>query len=173
MGRLKHQLEYVYSKISFYRNLHDEHGFKPEDVRYLVDFTEKMPIVTKDMLKASHAAHPPFGDYLGIEPSEIRQLMSASGTTGRPTFLALSQDDWDHVGEATAMQCWAGGMRPDDFVQIGSPIAQFVGGWGVFCAAEKMGEKIIATGGVDSERQLMLMSELGTTAFVSTPSFFF
>lgn len=173
LDRLKHQLEYVYSKTSFYRSLYDEHGFKPEDIRYLEDFTEKVPIVTKDMLKTSQAAHPPFGDYLGIEPSEIRQVMSTSGTTGRPTFLALSQDDWDHVGEATAMQCWAGGMRPDDFVQIGSPLAQFVGGWGVFCAAEKIGAKIISTGGVDSERQLMLMRELGTSAFVSTPSFFF
>ena len=75
------------------------------------------------------------------------------------------------TGEATAMQCWAGVMRPD-FAQIGSPLAQFVGGWGGF-APLKMGAKIISTGGVDSERQLMLMRELGTSAFVSTPSFFF
>ena len=37
---------------------------------------------------------------------------------------------------------------------------------GCVCAAEKMGEKIIATGGVDSERQLVPMSELGTATFV-------
>ena len=172
-SRLTEQLDYVYNSIPFYRRLYDQHGVKPHDIRYLEDFTEKIPVVTKDMLKASQAAHPPFGDYLGIDPAEIRQVMSTSGTTGQPTYLALSEDDWLHVGEATAMQCWAGGMRPDDIVQIGSPLAQFVGGWGVFCAAETMGAKIVATGGTDSERQLLIMQQLGVTAFASTPSFFF
>ena len=73
----KSHLEYVYPGIPFYRDPYDRHGVKPDDIRHLEDFTEKIPIVTKEMLRESQVRHPPFGDFLGIEPAEV--FIRASG----------------------------------------------------------------------------------------------
>ena len=84
-------LEYVYPGIPFYRDPYDRHGVKPDDVRHLEDFTEKIPIVTKEMLRQSQVRHPPFGDFLGIEPTEVFHVHGTSGTTGLG-FGAWSRD---------------------------------------------------------------------------------
>ena len=39
----KSHLEYVYPGIPFYRDPYDRHGVKPDDIRHLEDFTEKIP----------------------------------------------------------------------------------------------------------------------------------
>lgn len=171
LARIQHQLAYAYHRIPFYRTLYDRHGFKPEDVRHLEDFTAKVPVVTKGMLRASQEAHPPFGDYLGIDEADIMRIQGTSGTTGQPTLFAISRADWAHISEAQAMQCWAAGMRPHDTVQVAFPLSLFVGGWGLLGAAERIGAKVLPVGGGESERQLLLMKRLGASVICATPSF--
>ena len=170
LARIRHQLDYAYHRIPFYRALYHRHGFRPEDVRHLEDFTEKVPVVTKGMLRASQEAHPPFGDYLGIDAADIMRVQGTSGTTGQPTLFAISRADWAHISEAQAMQCWAAGLRPHDTVQITFPLSLFVGGWGLLGAAEHIGAKVLPVGGGDSERQLLLMKRLGASVICATPS---
>jgi len=65
LERIKHQLAYVYNELPFYRRHYDEHGFKPDDVRTLEDFTTKVPVIKKSMLVADQREHPVFGSYSG------------------------------------------------------------------------------------------------------------
>ena len=169
--KLKEQLEYVYARVPFYRDLYDRHGVKPDDVRYLEDFTEKIPLVTKQMLRDSQERFPPYGNYLGVDAGDVYHIHGTSGTTGRPLLFGVSREDWDHTADATAMQCWAGGLRPDDIVQVSFPLSLFVGGWGLMSAAERIGATVLPLGGGETERQLTLMYDVGCTALCATPGY--
>ncbi|MES9897290.1 MAG: AMP-binding protein, partial [Candidatus Thiodiazotropha endolucinida] len=169
--RIKYQLNYVYERIPFYRQLYDAHGVHPEAIKDLNDFTTKVPIVTKAMLQQSQRDHPPFGNYLGVDFSQVKRIQATSGTTGQPTLFAISGEDWEHVSEAQAMQCWAAGLRPSDIVQIAFPLSLYVGGWGLLGAAERIGAKVLPMAGGNTERQIAMLQQVGASVICGTPSF--
>ncbi|MFI0415196.1 MAG: phenylacetate--CoA ligase family protein [Candidatus Thiodiazotropha sp.] len=169
--RIKYQLNHVYERIPFYRQLYDAHGVHPVAIKDLNDFTTKVPIVTKAMLQQSQRDHPPFGNYLGVDFSQVKRIQGTSGTTGQPTLFAISGEDWEHVSEAQAMQCWAAGLRPSDIVQIVFPLSLYVGGWGLLGAAERIGAKVLPMAGGNTERQIAMLQQVGASVICGTPSF--
>jgi len=60
---------------------------KPENIKSLEDFTEKIPIVNKRMLVEDQKESPPYGSYAGdFKEDEIIRIHGSSGTSGVPTF---------------------------------------------------------------------------------------
>ncbi|SHK53653.1 phenylacetate-CoA ligase [Pseudonocardia thermophila] len=172
LERMQHQLRYVYEELPFYRRLYDEHGFHPDQVRSIEDFTTKVPVITKKMLVADQREHPPFGSYSKpLPPGGIARIHGSSGTSGVPTMYAVSRSDWERAGEVHAMAQWCAGVRPDDIVQVGFPFGLFFGGWGVVQGAERIGATLFPLGVTDSEKHLELISRLGSTVFSATPSY--
>jgi phenylacetate-CoA ligase len=172
LERIRHQLRYVYEELPFYRKHYDEHGFHPSQVRSLADFTEKVPVISKKMLVADQAVNPPFGSYAGtFSPGEIARIHGSSGTSGTPTFYAVSKKDWDRAADVHAMAQWCAGVRPDDIVQIGFPFGLFFGGWGVLQGLERIGATVFPLGVTDSRKHLDLITRLGSTVFSATPSY--
>src|SRR3712207_190158 len=124
LQRIQHQLAYVYEQLPFYRRHYDAHGFRPEQVQTLEDFTTKVPVITKKMLVADQQEHPVFGSYAGrFEQDDIARLHGSSGTSGTPTFYCVSKKDWERSREVTALAMWALGARPGDIAQIGFPFS--------------------------------------------------
>ncbi|MEU9822019.1 phenylacetate--CoA ligase family protein [Pseudonocardia alni] len=176
LDRIRHQLHYVYDRLPFYRRHYDAHGFHPDDVRSLADFTAKVPVITKRMLVADQAEHPPFGsytrDFSGPDGSTgIARIHGSSGTSGTPTLYAVSRGDWDRAADVHAMAQWCAGVRPDDIAQVGFPFGLFFGGWGVLQGLERIGATVFPLGVTDSERHLELIGRLGSTVFTATPSY--
>ena len=68
--RLREVMEYAYSTSNFYRTKWDAAGLKPADITSFEAF-EQVPVVTKAEMRQSQADHPPFGDYLCCDPSEV------------------------------------------------------------------------------------------------------
>lgn len=170
--RIRHQLRYVYAELPFYRRHYDAHGFHPDQVRSLEDFTTKVPIITKKMLVADQREHPPFGSYSRPLPAgEIARIHGSSGTSGVPTMYAVSRGDWERAGDVHAMAQWCAGVRPDDIVQVGFPFGLFFGGWGVVQGVERIGATLFPLGITDSEKHLELIGRLGSTVFSATPSY--
>ncbi len=78
-------------KVPFYQRLWGEAGVRKADIRSLDDIT-RLPIYSKSELMASVEAHPPLGDFHGLDSysPESRPpliLQTTSGTTGRPQPL--------------------------------------------------------------------------------------
>ena len=48
----------------------------------------------------------------------ILRVHGSSGTTGIPTVIAISRDDWARIGEAHARVEWGAGVRPSDTVFV-------------------------------------------------------
>jgi phenylacetate-CoA ligase len=172
LERIQHQLRRVYAELPFYRRHYDAHGFHPDQVRTLEDFTTKVPVITKKMLVADQAEHPPFGSYAReMAPGEIARIHGSSGTSGVPTMYAVSRTDWNRAADVHAMAQWCAGVRPDDIVQVGFPFGLFFGGWGVVQGAERIGATLFPIAITDSERHLELIARLGSTVFSATPSY--
>ncbi|MGH3627411.1 MAG: phenylacetate--CoA ligase family protein [Sciscionella sp.] len=172
LERLQYQLRYVYENLPFYRQHYDAHGFKPDTVRSVEDFTTKVPVITKKMLVADQAESPPFGSYLGVTREQLGRIHGSSGTMGTPTMYGVSRPDWERAGEFSCMALWCAGVRPEDVVQISFPFTLFFGGWGLLQAAEKLGACSFPVGTmVSTERQVDLMQRLGCDALIATPSY--
>jgi phenylacetate-CoA ligase len=172
LHRLRHQLEYVYATMPFYRRHYDAHGFKPDQVRTLDDFTTRVPVITKKMLVADQAEHPPFGSYLGVARTDLARIHGSSGTMGTPTMYGVSWQDWQRAGQTAAMAFWTAGIRPQDLVQITFPFSLFFGGWGVIQACEVIGATTFPPGAtVPTDKQIEFLFRLGTTALIGTPSY--
>lgn len=86
--RLAALVEHAYSTVPFYRDLFDQHGLKPEDVR-TVDDLSKLPILTKDTIRAA------FPERMTSTAFDANKLvtMSSSGSTGEPFKYYISQDE--------------------------------------------------------------------------------
>lgn len=172
LERIQHQLAYAYEQLPFYRRHYDAHGFRPEQVRSLEDFTTKVPVITKKMLVADQQEHPVFGSYAGpLEQDDIARIQGSSGTSGTPTFYCVSRKDWERSREVTALAMWALGARPCDIAQIGFPFSLFFGGWGPLQGLEAIGATVFPLGNIDSKRHLELMDKVGSTIFSGTPSY--
>lgn len=78
-------------KVPFYQRLWGAAGIEPGDIRNLDDLP-KLPVYSKSDLMASVEAHPPIGDFHGIDawPDDTRPPLifhTTSGTTGKPQPL--------------------------------------------------------------------------------------
>ena len=172
LDRLRHQLHYVYEKIGFYRRHYDAHGFHPDQVRTLEDFTRRVPVVTKKMLVADQAEHPPFGSYLGVDRADLARIHGSSGTSGTPTMYGISRSDWERSAEICRIALWSAGVRPDDIVQISFPFGLFLGGWGMLQACEFLGAAALPVGSLmPTDQQIETMLRMEVDALVATPSY--
>ncbi len=171
LSLLQHQLQFAYAKLPFYRAHYDAHGFHPDQVRSLTDFTERVPVITKSMLRDDQAQHPPFGTYLGVAREDIIRVHGSSGTTGKPTLYAFSRHDWDHTTEVMARAFGIAGVRPGDTVQLATVFSLFMGGWGALVGCEALGATAFPLGAGETERQLELMYRIGSTTLVTTPTY--
>ncbi len=169
--KARRQIERVYATSDHYRRKLDQAGVKPGDVRQPSDLA-RIPFFEKDEERASQAEDPPLGGHLCVPRDEVTRVYASSGTTGVPTFFALTAADlatWDRIMGRTF---WTMGMRPaDTFAGLGN-LAMFVGGVPAISAASSIGACALPIGATaGTERTLELVRGLGTTIMGATPSF--
>lgn len=107
-------------KIPFYQRLWGKAGVQPGDIRSLDDIT-KLPAYSKSDLMASVEAHPPLGDFHGLDtyPPESRPPMvfqTTSGTTGRPQPLIFGPRGREIQNLLLARAYASQGMTREDVV---------------------------------------------------------
>lgn len=165
LARLKEIVAYAYEHVPFYRKKYDEAGVKPSDIHKLEDI-EKLPFVTKADLRDNY----PYG-LLSVPLSELSRIHASSGTSGKPTVVAYTKEDMETWTECVARLVAAAGGRSDDVVQICFGYGLFTGALGLHQGWERIGAAVIPASTGNTERQVMLMKDLQSTALVSTPSY--
>lgn len=140
LKRIQEVMHYAYANAPFYRNKWDEAGIHPDHIRSLEDF-ERVPVVTKQELRAAQENSPPFGDYLCIPDSEVHRINGTSGTTGRPVIFSIGKNDWDAIANAHARVMWSFGIRPGDMVFVGALFSLYIGSWGILAGSERLRAK--------------------------------
>ncbi len=165
LDRLKKTVERVYYNVPFYRQKFQEVGLVPEDIHSLDDL-KKLPFTTKQELRDNY----PFG-MIAAPMSEIVRLHASSGTTGKPTVVAYTRSDINIWSEILARTLTCGGTTKNSVIQIAYGYGLFTGGLGIHYGAERVGASVIPISGGNTQRQLMLMEDFGTTVLACTPSY--
>jgi len=164
--RLLSVVERVYNHVHLYHQRMDEMGIKPSDLRSVEDIN-RLPFTLKEDLRDNY----PFG--LFASPiHEIVRLHASSGTTGKPTVVAYTQEDidvWTSVMVRSFASC---GLHRGDIIQNAYGYGLFTGGLGAHYGAEGLGATVIPISGGNTDRQIMIMKDFGVTAICCTPSYF-
>lgn len=170
--RLQAQYAYLWRHSPFYQRKFHAAGLTPGAVNHLDDLA-KVPFTLKQELRDSLKAAPPFGEHLAAPMADVIQMQASSGTTGSPSYVALTAQDAILWQESSARSLFACGIRPGDKVLHGFSMSKgFVGGLPIFQALQYMGALDIpigADGGI--ERLLAAAFDLKPAAIVGTPNF--
>lgn len=155
----------VYENVPYYRNMMDEKGVKPEDIKSLDDIT-KLPFLTKDDLRDAY----PYG--LMARPlKDCVRIQSTSGTTGRRVVDFYTLKDIDMWENGCARAIVAAGGTDEDVCQVSYGYGLFTGGPGLNGGSHKVGCLTIPMSSGNTDRQLMFMTDLGATILCCTPSY--
>lgn len=165
LERLKKIVKYAYERVPFYKNKFDEIGLKPEDIQTLEDIN-KIPYTTKTDLRDNY----PYG-LKAVPMDDIVRVHASSGTSGKPTVVVYTANDLEMWSDCMARLIVAAGGRKSDIVQIAFGYGLFTGALGLHQGWQKIGATVIPVSSGNTERQVMLMKDLGTTALVATPSY--
>ncbi len=163
--RLRETVERVYFNVPYYRHRMQEAGLGPENILSIEDIV-KLPFTTKSDLRDTY----PFGMF-AVPMSEIVRLHASSGTTGKPTVVGYSRNDISTWSEVMARTLTCAGANRNDFIQIAYGYGLFTGGLGLHYGGEKIGASVIPVSGGNTNRQLQLMHDFGTTVLACTPSY--
>jgi phenylacetate-CoA ligase len=165
LKRLQKTVAQVARRTPFYQEKLAALGLRPQDVRGLSD-VRRLPFTTREDLRATY----PCG-LLGVPRERALRLHTSSGTTGKPKAIFFSARDVDAAATLMARCLTMSGATRADVLQNMMTYGLFTGALVMHYGAEKVGMLVIPAGPGNTERQILLMQDFGTTAIHLTPSF--
>jgi phenylacetate-CoA ligase len=163
--RLVKTVSRVYHNIPSYRAKMQEKGLVPGDIKSIDDIS-KLPFTIKSDLRDNY----PFGMFT-VPMSEIVRVHASSGTTGQPTVVGYTRNDLNMWAEVVTRTLAMAGVTRDDIVQIAYGYGLFTGGLGMHYGTENLGATVIPISGGNTQKQIQLMQDFGTSVIACTPSY--
>lgn len=164
-SRFQEALRWAFERVPFYRDKLLQEGVRPERISSLEDLPE-LPFTTKSDLRYQY----PLG-LCAIDQGEILLFQATSGSTGRPVIVPYSREDLEVWAECMARALWAAGVRPEDICQNAYSYGLFTGGLGYHYGAQRIGCAVIPASSGFTERQVVLLRDLGATVLFCPPSY--
>ena len=162
---IKKSVVNVYENVPFYKQRFDEAGFDPYSMETLDDL-KKAPFVTKQDLRDNY----PY-KLLAVPMKDVKEIHMSSGTTGVATVGAYTDKDLHIWGECFARGIIYSGGSDEDIVQVNYGYGLFTGGLGAHYGALELGATVIPASAGNTERQIRLLKDMGTTVMCCTPSY--
>lgn len=163
--RLRATVELEYNNVPAYRKRMDEAGVKPEDINGIEDIV-KLPFTQKTDLRDNF----PYGLF-AADLKDIVRIQGSSGTTGKPIVSGYTENDIKVWTEMVARALTAAGGTKDDIIQVAYGYGLFTGGLGAHQGATEIGATVIPMSSGNTQRQIIMMKELGATMLCCTPSY--
>ena len=165
LERLQKTVKHVYENVPMYKERMDALGVKPEDIKSLSDIT-KLPYTDKPDLRD----HFPDGLF-AVPRKEIVRVQGSSGTTGKPIVSGYTQNDIDVWTDMVARALAEAGCTDEDTIQVTYGYGLFTGGLGIHQGASKLGAMVVPMSSGNTQRQIMMLKELGATMVCCIPSY--
>ena len=137
----------------------------PEDVRSLDDLS-RLPLTRKVDLRD----HYPFGLF-AVPREQVVRIHASSGTRGKPTVVGYTRNDLDVWSEVMARTLALAGVEAGMVVHNAYGYGLFTGGLGFHMGAERMGCTVVPISGGLSQRQVLMLEDLGGQVLCCTPSY--
>lgn len=157
------QFKTLKDRSAFYRKKFE--GIDLSDVHTQADF-EKLPFSEKADLRAAY----PLG-LQAVPDEEIVRIHSSSGTTGTPVIIPYTQQDVVDWAIQFARCYETAGITNRDRIQITPGYGLWTAGIGFQLGAERLGAMAIPMGPGNTEKQLQMMQDLGSTVITATSSY--
>ncbi len=165
LERLKWSIRHAYDNVKFYKESFEKAGFHPDKFKSLDDM-KRVPFLEKQDMRD----HYPYGLF-AVPLDKVVRIHSSSGTTGNATVVGYTKNDIEVFSEVVARCLGCYGATEKDIIQVAYGYGLFTGGLGLHYGSEKMGCLTVPISGGNTERQLMLMKDLGSTMLACTPSY--
>lgn len=172
LRKVQHQLGFLHTTNSYYRRMLDRAGVRPDEIRSMKEFRERVPTCTKLDLLADQNEHPPYGSRLGVDPRRVVMTHTTSGTSG------VGQEVYGHTWQDALLSgtkylegpLHLAGMRPGDRVFSMAPVMMLAFGLMVAETMRLASFNEFEVFGLDSEGKLGAMKRFGAEAMVVTPA---
>ncbi|MDO8634884.1 MAG: AMP-binding protein, partial [Dehalococcoidia bacterium] len=113
----------------------------------------------------------PFTTYLCCPPEKVTTICSTSGTTGEPTYYALTENDLKVNDEVWSRVYWRAGMRPGDKALHAFGMSMWILGAPLVRALWNMGVTVIPVGAeAGTTRILQVVNRLRPQWILATPA---
>ena len=165
LEKLKKQVRYTYDNVKYYRDLMDEMGVCPDDIKTLDDI-RLLPFTDKEVLRETF----PYGLF-AVPMDDIIELHASSGTTGQPIVVGYTRADMDMWSECIARLVQMAGVVPTDIAPMAFGYGMFTGGFGLHYGLQRLGCAMIPAGSGNTERHIKMIEDYGTTVLIATPSY--
>ena len=165
LERLKKIVHHAYANVPHYRASFDRAGVKPADLRGREDLA-RFPFTVKSDLRDNY----PF-NLFAVPREQVVRLHASSGTTGRPTVVGYTRTDLDNWSDLVARTLAAAGVRRGELVHNALGYGLFTGGLGFHYGAERLGCTVTPMSGGNTEKQILMLQDLGATVLFATPSY--
>ena len=166
LERLKNIVAYCYNNTKFYHDKLDAAGVGDGSKIKVLSDIEYIPFTEKSDFRDNY----PLG-LMAAPMKDIVRVHASSGTTGKPTVGVYTKEDVDVWSDCVARVAVAGGVTAEDIIQISFGYGLFTGALGLHYGLEKIGATVIPMSSGNTEKQLMMMRDLGVTGLVATPSY--
>ena len=140
-------------------------GIDIDAIQTQEDF-EKLPFTDKGDLREAY----PLG-LAAVPQEEIVRIHSSSGTTGTPVVIPYTKKDVEDWAIQFARCYEYAGITKDDIVQITPGYGLWTAGIGFQAGCERLGAMAIPMGPGNTEKQLKMMQDFGSTVLCATSSY--
>jgi phenylacetate-CoA ligase/benzoylacetate-CoA ligase len=133
-----------------------------------------VPYMSKNEIRDAQvrsAKGSPLGSIQTAKTEDIVQVISSSGTTGRPVYYGITFKDLESWRDALANFTYTAGVRKEDVVAHVVGTAIFAGGEPYFEGMRHIGATVVWTGGQTTQRMLETIRNMYCTAILGTTSF--
>lgn len=166
LSRLQKMVDYCIENVPFYKNrLSDVGIYSGSQIQSLKDIS-KIPFTTKEDIRNNY----PDG-LLAVPMGEIARVHASSGTTGKPTIGYYTKNDMKTWAEVAARVLCLNGLTKDDIMQVSVGYGLFTGAFGFHQGAELIGCTIVPASTGNTQKQLVMLQDVGATALMATPSY--
>ncbi len=163
--RLSATVRRVYENVPFYRNKMEQAGVTPDDIR-TIDDLHKLPFSYKQDLRDTY----PYGLF-AVPLKDVVRLHASSGTTGKQIVVGYTRNDLDVWDECVARALTAAGCTDEDVVHVSYGYGLFTGGLGADGGAKRIGATTVPVSSGNTQRQVTILKDFGSTILCCTPSY--
>ena len=140
-------------------------GIDPDDIKTEAEF-RKLPFTDKDDLRDAY----PMG-LAAVSEERIVRIHSSSGTTGTPVIIPYTQKDVTDWAKMFKRCYEFAGITAKDKIQITPGYGLWTAGIGFQLGAELLGAMTIPLGPGNTDKQIKMMIDMGTTVLTATSSY--
>ena len=163
--RLAATVKRVYENVPYYRQKMEALNVTPDDIQTIEDL-HKLPFSYKQDLRDTY----PYGLF-AVPMKDVVRLHASSGTTGKQIVVGYTKHDMEIWDECVARALTAAGCTDEDIVHVSYGYGLFTGGLGADGGAKRIGATAIPVSSGNTQRQVTILKDFGSTILCCTPSY--